>query len=440
MAANYYKKPDYPAQLHRWLARGRQWDIEYKAYLSNHITHNWIALAVGGADEQRLQWWEDEYSEKLQQSPPRGVDALEPARDYSGNYTHITSANWRNNLQSTRIAFPLYRDFFDEQLAELGLAATLNRYFPTLAEGLSGAAMHAVIHTGWAVDVESVDMAGEGLAYMATAFQPLGTRPPHKPPKPLWSTTAKPPVKAALELLSADAVGELTRSAVTAGNSEAYEKLNRGGFQQRLISFDDPQLPLAEHLNGWGPLGLPDTDEELTAVVEEMAVFAAAALLASNNEFFMLHGLTSLHGVLAVLPHLEPADQRLCLAYWWRAAMAVTIAQDRPGLQKAASLVAQWQTDRAAEPGARLLTEEEQRWWQQARQATFDSNDEHVPKAVYTLWRWCDWGAFCPASQQLFKCAAENVIKPDSSGDLSENLWFNKVKESVKDKELQRYD
>lgn len=45
----YYQVPDYKNTLHNWLAKGRRWDIEYKAYLSNHLTHNWVVMGGAGA-------------------------------------------------------------------------------------------------------------------------------------------------------------------------------------------------------------------------------------------------------------------------------------------------------------------------------------------------------------------------------------------------------
>ena len=82
---------------------------------------------------------------------------------------------------------------------------------PPLLPGLVGAAFHAVIHAGWATDVESIDMAGEGLAYMATAFQPLATDNPFEPPQ-LWSTEGKNIIEATLEFLTRDDIEEMTRA------------------------------------------------------------------------------------------------------------------------------------------------------------------------------------------------------------------------------------
>ena len=111
----YYSKPHYSKHLHTWLKRGRNWHIEYEEYLSNHITHNWIALDAAGVSQDKMQWWEKVY---VNNSVEKGAvkltqksSMLEPPRPNPIDYTEITDANWFNNLQSIRIAFFLYRNF-----------------------------------------------------------------------------------------------------------------------------------------------------------------------------------------------------------------------------------------------------------------------------------------------------------------------------------------
>ncbi|MEM9510298.1 MAG: questin oxidase family protein [Cyanobacteria bacterium P01_E01_bin.35] len=434
----YYQVPNYKDTLHDWLAKGRRWDIEYQGYLSNHLTHNWVVMGGVGASEEYMQWWQDLYTNVLDEKPAREPGDLDPPREFPVDYTSITEANWRNNIQTTRVAFSVYRDFFDARLQKLGLSQTIQQYLPALLPGLVGAAFHAVIHTGWATDVESIDMAGEGLAYMATAFQPLATNNPFQPPQPLWSTEGKNIIEATLEFLTRDDIAEMTETAIATSETEDYVKLNKGGFQQRIITFDDPRLSLGNKLNETGSIYMPDLNRPLTKVIEEATVLMAAALHGSDNEFFVLHGLTSLHGVLCFLPHIDPVARRDALVYWWRGVMATMVVQNRPGLDKTVELLKEWQAKRDRESqAAHTLTEAENGWWLTTINSILCSRDEHVPKAVYALWRWSAWSAFSKPTVKVFETAARNIVRPHSSGHVDENLWFAKsFSEASKEKEL----
>lgn len=437
---SFYSKPNYSKHLYKWLKRGRNWHIEYDEYLSNHITHNWIALDAAGVSEDKMQWWQEVYInegvvkdiDKDAVNAAKVPEMLEPPRSNPIDYTAITDANWLNNLQSIRIAFPLYRDFFDKKIAELGLSACLKRYYPALSEGMVGAALHAVIHTGWAVDVESDDMAAEGLAYMATAFQPLATSPNHSDYQ-LWSPDAPHPIELLKHILTDDKVPQLAKDADALSKTEDYTKLNRGKFQQRLITFDNPNEPMAQFLNEMVTLRLPginddSTDSDLTASIEALTVIVAAAVYSSDNEFFIVHGLTSLHAVLCVLPHLDEIAQRNALGYWLRALVSTIIIQGSPGVKDAITMLEKWNATKEGgkETDCYQLTNEQKAWWLQTLQSTTDSLDEHVPKTVYVLKRWAEWQVFSKNSNDIFAKAALHIATPNENGGLEGNLWFNR--------------
>lgn len=422
------------------MKRGRKWDIEYGGYLSNHITHNWIALDAAGVDQEKMDWWEKLYTNEMESSPAREPGDLEPPRDAPATCTEITEANWRNNLQSTRVAFPLYRDFFDRQIAELGLSDCLNTYFPILAEGLAGAAFHAVIHLGWAVDVESEDMAAEGLAYMATAFQPLATGGHHKSSL-LWSDKANKPIESLKKALTDPRVPEFTKLCDDLSKTEAYEKLNRGGFQHRMIAFDQADEPLASFLNEVATLYFPEQGNNIQPIIEELMVIVASALRASKNEFFILHALTSLHGILAILPHLSDDAQRDTLAYWWRAMIATMIVQNAPGGDDAITLLEGWrESTNKKELTPYELSSGEKAWWLETLKSTTGSLDEHVPKSIYVLKRWSEWQAFSEQSYQALTATARGVVAPNIEDEPHENLWFSNAFSQSSEEKHKRYD
>lgn len=437
---NYYRAPDCKPEVHKWLARARKWDIEYKAYLSNHIAHNWVVMGGVKAPEETFQWWEDLYSNQLGEKPSREPGDLEEPRQYPGDYTVINRLNWRNNVQSTRVAFPAFRDFFDQELETMGIEKTLCTYLPELLPGLAGAALHPLIHAGWAADVKNADMLGEGLAYMATSYQPLATSEPHKPPENLWAEDGSDILDATVKYLTDPKVEEWTATAADASETSDYKAVNRGGFQHRIMAFNDPELDLAASLNDIGPVALPPLEESLTASIEQLTALAASCLLASDNEFFVLHGLTSLHGLLVMLPHLEPKDRRDAIVYWWRAFLATMVVQNRPCLDQALEIYSEWSNKKADAPEPAVLTEERSAWWVDSISSVLKSRDEHVPKAVYVLWRWSAWSAFGSESSQLFERAARNLVRPHPSGEAHQHLWFAKsFSEASKEKEHQ-YD
>ena len=316
------------------------------------------------------------------------------------------------------------------RIRSLGAAAMLRDYVPALLPGLAGAAFHPIIHTGWAIEANHLDMICDGLAYMATAYQPLATDSRHTPPAHLWLPGAAGPIKASLAFLSSAKASGLSIIAQDASQTEVYQQLKRGSFQPRLIAFDDPGLSLAQALNSASPIGLPDVGESLDNAIEEIVVIIAANLNASDNEFFVLHGLTSLYATLNLVPYLEPEDQRLALAFWWRAAMATIVVQDFPGLSLAQQSLENWSgRQTTSEPHHNhQLGEKEISWWSTTLQQTLVSHDEHIPKAVYVLQQWAQSGKFSKNTVAMLEDTAKNVARRHPSGQVHQNLTYSPLR------------
>ena len=96
-------------------------------------------MSAAGAAEEQMQWWQDLYTNRLAEKPAREAGDLEPARAWAADQVEISEANWRQHVQTTRIAFPAYRDFFDARIAELGLSATLHATLPPSDTPICGA-------------------------------------------------------------------------------------------------------------------------------------------------------------------------------------------------------------------------------------------------------------------------------------------------------------
>ena len=413
---------DRASQLAAHLDRARRWHIEYGGFLSNHLAHNHVVFAAAGADERLHAWWEDLYAGCLDQGPARASGDLIP-RPAPDPATRIDAGNWLRHVERERRNFAAFVPFFEGRIAELGRAETVRRFLPPLLPGLAGAALHPLIHTGWAWEAGHDGTLADGLAYLATAHQPLATGAVHRPSAPLWAPGASGVIDASLAFLSRARADGLAEIANEAAVSPAYVALERGAFQPRVIAFDDPDLPLAAALNAAGPLGLPAGGRPLEPAIEEAAVLVAAALRASDNEFFVLHGLTAFHALWNLLPTLEAADRRDALTHWWRAAMAVLVAQRFPGLDDTVARLAAWRDERSAEADAPHPPDTAERaWWLALLRSTLGSHDEHVPKAVHALRRQAESGAFSTAAVRVFAEAAAHIARPHPSGELHQNL------------------
>jgi hypothetical protein len=85
----------------------------------------------------------------------------------------IVAADWEREL-GKRGTFERYRVFFAETLAQASVAAVLARFLPRLLEGLAASGFHALIRLSYGLDLGARDEIAAGLAYLASAFDPLG--------------------------------------------------------------------------------------------------------------------------------------------------------------------------------------------------------------------------------------------------------------------------
>lgn len=343
--------------------------------------------------------------------------------------------------------FPARLAYYDQEVSSRGPAGAVATHMPRLASGVAAAALHPLIHTGWALEAGSGDMLARGLAYLDAAGTQLGT--PAHPGVPTWvpPPAGRSPLAATRAFAAAAQEHNLPRAATEAAESPAYKDLGRGGFQHRVLAFADPALPHAAVLARAGPLQLPPVDTPLASAVVAATTLAAAALRASDCEFFVLHALTSLHATLAVVAALAPADGRELLGFWWRASMAALTAQHLPAADALLARVAAWEKEvggeeqvaagtsdasaygeaNAAADAAEVLSGDEGEFWRDVLERGLTSEDEHVPKAVYALWRWSCFHGMPAASRRLFREAAANQVRP-VSGNVSETLWFSSAK------------
>ena len=147
------------ATLSRLLADHGRGAAMYGSAFSVHLPMVLIALFRMGATPARLETFA---ATKMQDSESRAA-ASQP----------VDVPCWDQRL-GERGAYVPYRAFFTEELARASVATVLSRFLPRLLEGMPGAGFHALIRLSYGLDLGSSDEIAAGLAYLASAFDPLG--------------------------------------------------------------------------------------------------------------------------------------------------------------------------------------------------------------------------------------------------------------------------
>eukprot|EP00602_Paraphysomonas_sp_CaronLab_P006736 CAMPEP_0185017952 /NCGR_PEP_ID=MMETSP1103-20130426/801_1 /TAXON_ID=36769 /ORGANISM="Paraphysomonas bandaiensis, Strain Caron Lab Isolate" /LENGTH=375 /DNA_ID=CAMNT_0027547575 /DNA_START=324 /DNA_END=1451 /DNA_ORIENTATION=+ len=373
-----------------------------------------------------MRWWRDVYS-----SHTIGGAGLEPARDVDSSMHSITPSSWSKHIVFSDFTdYPAFLQYFDDQLRTGSIDDVVQRHVPELIHGLAGSALHPIIHLGLGMESEHKGMVAEGLACMCCACLSLPL--PSSPA--LWTedSSSQGLIDSAVGFLSRAQEGSFHDRAKKASETPEYMAHNIGSFQRRLLAFTDSSYPMLGTLNDACPLRLPPVDQSMFPAVKEATALAAASFLASNCEFFVIHGLTSLHGLLVVMQYLPEDLQRDAIIHWWRAVAAVLVCQGIPNAEGLLDRLHRWQdaesaytlTDTGTDSQAFPVPVNHEAWWQSALHEALKSTDEHVPKAVYALWRWSCWQNMPPHSLELFRDAAANIVRPTDGGGPEKHIWF----------------
>ncbi len=387
-----------------------QYDIEHHGFLSNHLTHNYVCLAATGANEDDALWWQRNYLGELAEPHPRHAGGPEPALIPNPRVA-INETTWFKLINDGRRNYAELLSFVRSRMRTCGRSNTMRKLIPPLLPGLAGAALHPLIHIGWALEAGHDDMLAEGIAYLASINQRLGVGD-GPDGADLWSPSGTDIMAASGAYLKTARTGEHGTLAHLRSLEAHYVRQARGSFQHRMMTFNDPELPLGDTLDAAGPIGFPALDAKLEPVVDNAITLATAAYLASDCEFYVLHGVTSLHAIIVLLDHLDAADQRRALAFWWRATMATYVVENLPGLNECFDILQTGPT-----------SVEENLNWHDIHARARRSRDEHVTKAVYSLWRWATSGSLSERTVSLCERAATHQVRPHRSGGVHENIW-----------------
>jgi len=366
---------DSRANLHAYIERSsRDHHIEYKGFYSNHLSHVLIAEYELGASEARLQEYYDLYCKGI--GHPGKLEPFVPAGDLQ-----ITEETWKDHWGSIMFGanhddhddqpawYSAYREFFTKRVHKEGLKETISKYLPTLASGLSGAALHALIHLGWGVYIKNDTMVIDGLAYACYSYLNL----------------EDPTAHSKLELSPIEILQQV-HSDHTFDNV-----INKKGFQSTMLGLTNSLPLINKYASAWkfGTNSVEDTYKEIVHLV--VSLYYATG----SSEFFLLHGMTASFGIKFILPLLKHDDQIRLLQMFWLILVVVYISRGRPPLQ-------------------REIPEKEDEFedWSTLSKATTQSQDEHKIKVVFVCKQFSTW---YPEWNQLFFKTAQETLRNDNN-------------------------
>jgi Questin oxidase-like len=256
---------------------------------SNHLSMGLLSLAALGASTDRIR--------------AKGESELKGIWPFPTGGPAVTRINWRDHLRNPD-ALPGLRAMFEHEIATLGMADTLRLYLPTLLPGLSAAAFHPLIRTGYGVRFGDAAEVAMGLAYWAVTFWPLG---------PLVLSSAERDPTAALAAVRR--VGPLT----TEG--------------RRAAGIDSPKLNIVRGMRWASTLPGFGAASSLRIGGESLDSIARAAIrlhVASGDNFTALHGVTATHAYRMIEPFVP--DRSMGRRYLWQALVAVYVYIDAPNV------------------------------------------------------------------------------------------------------------
>ena len=375
------------AVVERLATKAREYDIEYDGFFSNHAAWMIVPNVRCGVSEEvvceRLAW----YSTKLH--PAAVVSAVRA----------FSSAELDAAVNGENRNFSAMRAFYDAEIAAetarqggntaAALDVIVSQHLPRAARGCIGAALHAILELGVGVEGASSILTANGLAYVTTrSWREHDVHKTEYAPEANLLT----PLRAWCEdVLKESGKAELRHAWDTIG----HIPWPIGAFQQRMLRCLQSLTTLTQH-SVVLPASAPTCDVAGLPKhygLDDAFLLAAVAVKQSNNEFFVVHGLTSLWAVRQVLlnvPSLSHEARCEMVGSWTRGFFCAFAAEALPGAANllpcfslieshdVAALVSQYGRDPAAEGpetwDAVVRVAAEQYW-----------KEEHILKAIWML-------------------------------------------------------
>ncbi|CAD6446794.1 c5c933eb-030e-4943-85d5-016d585f436d [Sclerotinia trifoliorum] len=276
----------------------------------NHLPHHLGSAYLLGADYDQLQ---RVYAEESK--------VLEEWQDSPGE---ITDADWRDFL-GEKVYQRAYVDFFEDELAlkfSYDWKALVEEYLYSgkapLVNGLTSGLGHPLIHLGYAVELNSRELAIEALSLTSTCYNFM-----HKYLDDPSYTKAS-----------------------TCSTTSPLEILHKIHADSRLDGFLDEPSPsnitklfekhedfILEHWNAWS---ITDPEKQFRDSQEAAVNLLVQTVKPGTHayDFFVVHILTTSHAVRILLPFVPAKFQVGLIRQWWLFTIAVYCAQMRPKISE----------------------------------------------------------------------------------------------------------
>lgn len=228
--------------------------------------------------------------------------------------------------------FPAWLDLIRGQVTELGWRTVVARWIPTLAGGLSGAAMHGLIRTAHAVralerheTLERVEELSRALAYWAARYQAL------------------PVTGSGQGLLPSRAVHSVASAREHVGGRLINDRL----AELATFAAFRPAASLVQPVSVDPHLFLDD----LTRTFAD--IYLANVQAGSRASIAFIHGVTGPHAVRLLLDHVDNNTADELLMRVWQAAAGIYSAYGEPGVVSTYTRDDQWDAEDIVEQAIR---------------------------------------------------------------------------------------
>ena len=355
--------------------------IEHHLYRSSHAAHTAVALHHLGATSMQANHIMEHYSERLERKGQTEVKVAESGK-WAGLPEGDTQARQQakddetpKDLLGERRGFYKLLDHYMGLLDDTykgNLGGFLSGVFPGLCRGVAGAATHGLIQMGYGIDGGDTRVVCEGLAYL------------HHSHCPLVSSDAIPPLST-LGQGSQDIIEVITKVKADKelfdfmqqeSRAEWITSRSSGPFQNRmtalLVKRGDYLIGYTHQIKFPGFDPEAKTPEQLQSLLTWLVHCSIVVYQASvqENNFFLLHGVTSSWALAQLLPLLadwndvmEAIRVQICVLF------AVYVAEAVPALD----------TERLSKPEVDQIT------WDDIKQKALSldvDTDTHVYKVV----------------------------------------------------------
>lgn len=317
-----------PDGLHKLREKAlRDWSmakfkIQYNGYLANHLLHAVVALFELGASEQQIESYADKYAAKLE-APDGEQEAVLAPED-----SQLTTESARDLLGKRKNYYELVA-FYERAIKQHEVDGAIKIHLPVIVGGLVGSLFHGIIQLGYAYHIGGDRLVAEGLAYLHFSYVPF-TAPESRA---LSLTPSDEPKKqftreAAMHLARSLANDEVLVSEIEKQlHTEPLKKLPTGLVMRKIIALSsDPDCGsskafqlIKETLDSY----------DLSKIDGTFALDFVLWLydMIEENDFVVLHGVTSAWSLAEVEHLLSPNDLQRAWKSWMHAVLAAYVSQ-----------------------------------------------------------------------------------------------------------------